>query len=151
MSRPIKFRGKRLDNGGWVYGNLVTYNNKPAIQDYYQSNGEIFLVDPETVGQYTGLRDSKRTEEYPEGQEIYEGDIVRYQDAYDTSSECGYDWEETLSVGVIEWYDEEAKFDVTNRESIGLEEFWEDIDQAEVIGNASEHPHSLEQKESAAE
>ena len=33
-------------------------------------------IDPESVGQFTGLRDSKRTEEYPDGQEIYEGDIV---------------------------------------------------------------------------
>ena len=42
-------------------------------------NGNSFFeVDPATVGQYTGLKDSKRTEEYPEGQEIYEGDIVQY-------------------------------------------------------------------------
>jgi hypothetical protein len=38
---------------------------------------EVYEVDPATVGQFTGLRDCKRTEEYPEGQEIYEGDILR--------------------------------------------------------------------------
>lgn len=75
--REYKFRGRRVDNGEWVCGYLVTYFNKPAIQDYSQSNGEIFLVDPETVGQYTSLRDSKRTKEYPNGQEIYEGDILK--------------------------------------------------------------------------
>ncbi|MFS0837251.1 YopX family protein [Paenibacillus sp. 1P03SA] len=150
MSRPIKFRGKRIDNGEWVYGYYVKGATRHCIVDSL-ANFPRYDVNPETVGQYTGLRDSKRTEEYPEGQEIYEGDIVRYPDAYDRSSESGYDWEETLSVGVIDWYDEEAKFDVTNREAIGLEEFWEEIDQAEVIGNIHEHPHLLEQKESAAE
>ena len=31
-----------------------------------------------TFMQYTGLKDKKRTEEFPEGQEIYEGDVVKY-------------------------------------------------------------------------
>ncbi len=76
--REIKFRGKRVDNGEWVCGNLVTYFNKPSIQDYAQSNGEIFAVDPETVGQYTGLKDK------------YAGDIIQFEDV----GEEGYEYKE---------------------------------------------------------
>lgn len=81
--REILFRGKRKDNGEWVEGFYVCLNSKSHriyngcaetdCGDYYP---EWFEVIPETVGQYTGLRDCKRTKEYPEGQMIFEGDIV---------------------------------------------------------------------------
>ncbi|MFB5758942.1 hypothetical protein [Paenibacillus medicaginis] len=60
--REIKFRGKRKDNGEDVKYISICL-----------ANGTSVGVDPETVGQYTGLKDSKRTQEFPEGQEIYEG------------------------------------------------------------------------------
>ncbi|TGE35899.1 hypothetical protein E4K67_22545 [Desulfosporosinus fructosivorans] len=93
MGREIKFRGKRIDNemGEFVYGSLFkgeTAEGKqlayiiPCGTRYEVMNGRLhrntplFEVDPETVGQFIWLRDSTRTKEYPEGQEIYDTDLL---------------------------------------------------------------------------
>lgn len=65
--REIKFRGKSLDNGEWVYGDLHIRTPFPHIHseiDYSRVK-----IDPHTVGQFTGRHDKN-------GKEIYEGDIV---------------------------------------------------------------------------
>ena len=80
MKREIKFRSKRLDNGEWVYGNLIiAENGAPYIlpPDICEVDGHHLLqgddvphrVDPATVGQFTGLKDQN-------GLEIYEDDIM---------------------------------------------------------------------------
>ena len=138
--REIKFRGRRILRGrrihsdSWAYGDLITVvggcdirvRSKKSDLDAYH-----IPVDPDTVGQFTGLRDS-------DGREIYEGDIVRFKEAYKGAlgDERVHD-----VVGVVSYVYCEFKI-----VSDGTSELWAPclMDGVTVIGNVHDDPKLLE-------
>lgn len=70
--REILFRGKCLDNGEWVYGYLIREPSGKSFIGTYAPIGSYWdwvEVEPETVGQYTGMLDEEENK-------IWEGDIL---------------------------------------------------------------------------
>ena len=100
--REIKFRGKRLDNGEWIEGDLLRMNGHWFIfPDPAPGGIDKYEVDPATVGEFTGLKDKN-------GKEIYEGDLL-YLDKYPfiCDGEINYlaevDWSDD-DLGFSAWY-----------------------------------------------
>lgn len=133
MGREILFRGKQVDTGEWLYGFLSQSRNikeKPAILKpciNYEENGVMMfgIVDPKTVGQFTGLRDKN-------GTRIFEGDIV-------SDVNCEYD------KYVVKFSDERCGFfPFAKGDGCGCCEINVlSVKFAEVIGNIHDNPELL--------
>ena len=144
MNREILFRGKRV-SGDWVYGYLLKMFGELSIMCVDDENN-IYPIDEESVGQFTGLTDKN-------GTKIFEGDIL-----------CGYKYP-YLSEGHFNYYAEVCLFencpafglytfknpnlDIVKGISSGNTDLMEDWESEnwDVIGNIYDNPELLEAEE----
>lgn len=126
MNKEIKFRGKRLGNSEWVYGSYISFND--WIEEEVRHNqiadraGYVYDVDPETIGEFTGLKDKN-------GREIYEGDIVCLGDT-------------KRRTGVIVRSETEPAF-VLEVNDTAFDLYYRNQHRYEVVGNIHDTPELL--------
>lgn len=126
--REIKFRGRkseRLDKGEWVVGDYWHY-----LRNFIKNDGADYVIDPNTLGQYTGIRDKK-------GREIYEGDIVAFTDK--PLAERSPERSGPKKPRLIQWKKNGYNLKYINKDGLAR--------GVEVIGNIYENPELLDPQE----
>lgn len=148
MSRKIEFRGKRIDNGKWVYGDYfktpLTDENSGTKSEagWFFLTGELrhcigqdnvaFTVDEKTVGQFTGLRDKN-------GKKIFEADIVKIDDR-----EIGA---KDIIIGEVYWCADYTLWKAGPGFCVWSKKGHSDLSpNIEIIGNIYENPELLGEK-----
>ena len=124
--REILFRGKRFENGEWVYGCYVNQKNKHIIFD--KENEWHHYISENELGQYTGLTDKN-------GKKIFEGDIIK---DYSQLTNLIILWENEL----CRWVRSET-LNTTDRLWYSINDIFLE-DGCEVIGNIYDNPELLE-------
>ena len=142
--REILFRGKRIDNGEWVYGYYVHIGPVSCQRTYiipeYASALYVNEVDPSTVGQYTGLNDKN-------GMRIWEGDILHiakiadgiggyYQPPLDYPVNVVVKWD--LCAWMWETLCDDKRY-------ITFPDAWR-LYECEIIGNVHDNPELLKEE-----
>lgn len=120
------FRGKFGNE--WKYGFLSIEPKGLVIKEPYKNeNSNVWHIDADTVGQYTGLTDKN-------GTKIFEGDIIDFLDR------SGYD-----DYGIVQYDVNETEFGfVYGSIYEGLGRHYQPKD-VEVIGNIYDNPELLEE------
>ena len=128
--RTIKFKRAHFkDEGKTQFSHFSEWGvglNHTSFTSPSHNNFAIYYEDL----QFTGLKDSKRTKEFPDGQEIYEGDILKL--SYETISMIGYVKQQKDGEWIF--YKDEGNF-------LGVHH---NIDKIKVIGNIHENSNLLE-------
>lgn len=132
--REIKFRGIPLFGNEFVFGSLIIEKNEKGEDTYTirrYENGKVsyFEVKPESVGQYTDLKDKNDVE-------IYEGDIVKFIPSGEYGKVTTFGKSQNLG---IEWENSKTAF-FTPMFYLCCES------ELEIIGNIYENPELLEQE-----